>query len=658
MQFPPPTEESQRLGALKQDGVTSVEKELRESRAQLDTALKAGRMGSWELDLAAGLLTSSDTCKANFGRSSADEFTYQDLADSIHPDDRQRWSDAVAAAIAKGSEFAIEYRTIWPDETVHWIVVRGNCFPGPDGTTTRLAGVTVDITERKIDEQKLEENSRFNQDVIDSLAAHIAVLDKDGTITAVNEAWRRFAAENGAGPTMKGVGPGVSYLNVCRASKGSDGAEARAIYHGINDVLEGRRSLYTIEYPCHCPTQQRWFLLSVSPLGGCRGGVVVSHTNITERRLAEDILRQYQDRLELVKDGAEIGFWFCDLPFDELEWDHRVKDHFWLPAEAKVTIETFYERLHPDDRERTRASIEESITNRTPYDIEYRTMSPEGEVKLIRAIGRTFYDDWGKPIRFDGVTLDITTRRRAEKALRDRELLESAVKLQEAERTRIARDLHDQLGQQLTGLRLTLTDLMASADDAKIREKIERAQENARALDRDVSSLAFELRANMPSELGLADALENFVGEWSRNYGIAADFHALNPESRQRLPDEVETHLYRIVQEALNNTTKHSTATRAGVILEVRGSSLRLIVEDDGVGFDLAARSKAAKKRGRGLGLVGMRERVSLLGGTIEIDSSPGGGTTVFVTVPLAEEYAPVVRSAKTIGGTDGVQAV
>lgn len=346
---------------------TSYQQELIESRARLETALKAGLMGSWMLDLEAGVLTSSDTCKRNFGRRPDESFTYQDLAASIHPDDKQHWSDRVGEAIAQSSEFEIEYRTIWPDGSTHWIAVRGNCFPGVSGQTATLAGVTVDITDRKLAEEQLEETSRFNQEVIDSLASHIGVLDRDGVITAVNEAWRRFAVENGADWTMKGVGVGVNYLEVCRTTLGPDEAEAKIIYQGIKDVLDGRRDVFTVEYPCHSPTQQRWFMLSVSPLHRTRGGAVVSHTNITERRIAEDAARRYQERFEIVKDGAEIGFWFCDLPFDELIWDSRVKEHFWFAPNERVTIDLFYDRLHPEDRERTRDSIAASIANKTAY---------------------------------------------------------------------------------------------------------------------------------------------------------------------------------------------------------------------------------------------------------------------------------------------------
>ncbi len=148
-------------------------------------------------------------------------------------------------------------------------------------------------------------------------------------------------------------------------------------------------------------------------------------SDVSERKRAEEVLRQHRERFDLVAQASELGFWFCDLPFDQLVWDSRVKEHFWLPPEAEVRISTFYERLHPDDRERTRQAIADSICKDVPYDVEYRTVSPTGEEKWIRAIGRTFYSSFGEPTRFDGVTLDVTAQKRAEE--RERQITAETV---------------------------------------------------------------------------------------------------------------------------------------------------------------------------------------------------------------------------------------
>ncbi|MFN2975813.1 two-component system sensor histidine kinase NtrB [Terriglobus aquaticus] len=129
------------------------------------------------------------------------------------------------------------------------------------------------------------------------------------------------------------------------------------------------------------------------------------------------LLNEQRDRFEFSTAASDIGYWFCDLPFDKLIWDSRVKRHFWLAPDTEVDIHLFYRQIHPDDREPTRQAIETSINSHNRYDIEYRTVSPEGEIRWIRAIGRTAYDSNGRAIRFDGVTQDVTELKVAQQAL-------------------------------------------------------------------------------------------------------------------------------------------------------------------------------------------------------------------------------------------------
>lgn len=143
-------------------------------------------------------------------------------------------------------------------------------------------------------------------------------------------------------------------------------------------------------------------------------GVVL---DITDRKNAEKQASEQRERFEFATAAGDIGYWFCDLPFDKLVWDERVKEHFWLPADADVDITLFYRCIHPDDREMTRRAIEESIANHTNYDVEYRTISLDGKQKWIRATGRTAYDENGNPIRFDGVTQEVTALKQTREAL-------------------------------------------------------------------------------------------------------------------------------------------------------------------------------------------------------------------------------------------------
>ncbi len=132
-------------------------------------------------------------------------------------------------------------------------------------------------------------------------------------------------------------------------------------------------------------------------------------------------LQVSRERLALVLEAAQLGVWYCDLPFDRLEWNDKCKEHFGIALEVEVDIALFYERLHPDDRARTSLAIEQSIADNTAYDIEYRTVGLDGQLRWIRAIGRGFLDAEGKPVRFDGITIDMTERKHSELALKESE---------------------------------------------------------------------------------------------------------------------------------------------------------------------------------------------------------------------------------------------
>jgi len=223
---------------------------------------------------------------------------------------------------------------------------------------------------------------------------------------------------------------------------------------------------------------------------------------------------------------------------------------------------------------------------------------------------------------------EVKERRLAESQVK--ELLRRIVNAQELERLRIARDLHDNLGQQLTGLRFNLELLKASCGaQAEVCERIEKTQEIAERIEREVDFIAWELRPAALDQLGLAQALGNFIQEFSKHYGVAAEFHSAGMKE-VRLAHDVETNLYRIAQEALNNVMKHAGAGSVGVILERHDGRVTLIVEDDGAGFE-PGRAVDGEK---GMGLLSMRERAAQIGGTLEIESALGAGTTLYVRVP------------------------
>ncbi len=214
------------------------------------------------------------------------------------------------------------------------------------------------------------------------------------------------------------------------------------------------------------------------------------------------------------------------------------------------------------------------------------------------------------------------------------DLLKQAISIQEQERRRIARDLHDLLGQRVTALRFKIEALKCGRGDVNWKQSVEDLLGLTDQIDRELDFLGWELR---PPELdaGLAAALQSLVTHWSKAYAIRGEFQAVGTG---RLAPDVETCLYRIAQEALTNVVKHARASHVSVLLEYRSGVVVLIVVDDGRGFQAAPHLSAAACEPR-IGLVGMHERAALVSGGVEIETGPGKGTAVFVRVPAS--FAP-----------------
>jgi two-component system CheB/CheR fusion protein len=271
------------------------------------------------------------------------------------------------------------------------------------------------------------------------------------------------------------------------------------------------------------------------------------------------------------------------------------------------------------------AKIARDLTERKKVEEALKTAQEQLETKVIERTAELAETN-------ESLRREIIERKRAEEARVG--LLRKIVTTQEDERSRIARDMHDHLGQRLTALRLKIASLKEScADNEELCARVERLAEIGAGLDAEVSFLAWELRPAVLDDLGLVVAADNYVTEWSKHFEIPAEFHSTGLK-KTRLNPEIETNLYRIIQEALNNTYKHAKASQASVLLEKRQKSVVLIIEDNGIGFDPGKKQRVTKS-GRGLGLVGIRERAAIVSGSVEIESMPGKGTTIYVRVPF-----------------------
>ncbi len=216
------------------------------------------------------------------------------------------------------------------------------------------------------------------------------------------------------------------------------------------------------------------------------------------------------------------------------------------------------------------------------------------------------------------------------------QVLRRTVLEQEAERQRIARELHDSLGQYLTVMRLDLDGIGREAEASEpIRQRVTKLKNLTNEVGQEVNQLAWDIRPTALDDLGLQLAFEQFLEQWSERSSLDFDVHLAL--SHRRLPPAIETTLYRVLQEAVRNVVKHAEAKQVGIILEGSQSEVRLIIEDDGKGFawDMIGGTAAQSDR---LGLIGMRERLALVGGSLEVETAVGAGTTLLIHVPLPTE--------------------
>lgn len=211
-------------------------------------------------------------------------------------------------------------------------------------------------------------------------------------------------------------------------------------------------------------------------------------------------------------------------------------------------------------------------------------------------------------------------------------LLQKVISAQEEERKRIARELHDQVGQSLTYLMITLQRLKETIRETETQDKVEELRQLTGNILQTLRELAFELRPSLLDNLGLKEAVERFCHDYARKYQMKVDIQAYG--EWKTISSEIATTLYRVIQEALTNVVRHARASQVSLVLERRDHEVMAIIEDDGCGFNPEEVLSEAQG-GKYLGLFGMQERVALVGGTFTIESSPGQGTTIYIKVPI-----------------------
>jgi PAS domain S-box-containing protein len=356
--------------------------------------------------------------------------------------------------------------------------------------------------------------------------------------------------------------------------------------------------------------------------------------DITERKRAEEALRQSQERYELAVRGAGVGIWDWDISTGKLYYSLRWKMLFGYDEnDIGDSLEDWARLLHPDERDWILKFQEDFLAGASStVSVEYRLRHKDGSYRWIVAHALVVRDEQGRACRLVGSHGDITDRKRAEEALeRERQSLWKMLQASDHERQTISYEIHDGLAQYLAAARMQLQvfDGLRESKPEEAKKAYDAATQLVSQSHAEARRLVSEVRPPIIDEIGLETAISHLVHEQRRHGGT--EIECQSNVQFGRLPSILENAVYRIVQEALTNACKHSKSKKVTVTMTQEGQNVRLDVRDWGTGFNPGSVEKGH------FGLEGIRQRVRLLGGRLTIESTPGSGTLVQAVVPIVE---------------------
>jgi signal transduction histidine kinase len=420
------------------------------------------------------------------------------------------------------------------------------------------------------------------------------------------------------------------------------------------------------------PPKERFVDFVYQPMtepDGTVTGILVQGVDATPRAVADRALAMSRARLDYATRLSGVGFWYCDLPFEVLEWDERVKEHFFYPPSARITIDDFYARMHEDDRAPTREAIEKSIRDKTPYDIVYRTVHPAtGEIKWIRALGGTDYAADGTPTHFDGVTVDVTAQKLDQQRLAG---LNHQLREHDRRKDEFIATLSHELRNPLAPIRAAAKVIASpQAAPAQLRQAqliVERQVNHMALLLDDLLDIAritqgkLQLKKETLPLIPVVDAAVE---------AVRPTLDGKNQQLELSLPTEAilldadSLRLAQVISNLLMNAVKYSDpGSRIELTCTVQGNTLALSVKDNGIGiaresiagiFEMFSQVDGVAERsggGLGIGLALVKGITELHGGTVEARSGGlGTGSEFIVRLPLAVQSQAAARASADAG--------
>lgn len=619
----------ERYRQLKAEKV-ELEKTHEEEIRRAAIALEGAGLGLWDWQIPTGEAFYDQTWLEMLGYDGEDSNGRAEFWRSkIHPDDDGKVQKSQEEHLAGQTPmYNVEHRLKTRSGAWKWVQSLGQVIERDSrGKPIRMSGAHLDIDDRKNAEQRLELTERHYRELFDHAPLmYVTTGDTEGIpfIKSCNSAFLETLGYEQHEVIGRPLGDFYSDESR-RALLGRD---------GYRESLAGRavsreRELLTKE---GVPVSA---LLRAQPEVDVDGRVVGTRAmfvDISERKRAEEALKESESRLEEAQRMAHVGSFRVNQKSGELFWTDEVYEIFGREKETFTpTMEAFFASVFPDDVDLITVPQEAADQGIRNYELDHRIVRPSGETRFVHSRVRLEVGSDGNVLNVLGTIQDVTELRRTERTLaRSRgQLRKLAARLEAAredERESIAREIHDEMGQALTGIRMDASALRPALSSDAVSERFEAMMELIDSTIEKSRDLSSRLRPPVLDDLGLTDAIEWQVNEFSSRSGIACQLD-LSAECSD-LDSRTNLTIFRILQEALTNVVRHAEARHVKVSLRRDADAVLLRVEDDGVGIE-----PGALGAGGSLGLLGMRERAEGIGGRLSVGRVGERGTVVALTV-------------------------
>jgi PAS domain S-box-containing protein len=461
----------------------------------------------------------------------------------------------------------------------------------------------------------------FLREVVDACASCVAVLDESGVILYASRAWRLFEQSLDAKAQRSDIF--AHCLRVDDAAL-SNSARPTSLRDGVQCLVAGSQKELHGTYSC-ADLGSRVVVRAARlnlPVSGFR--ILITFEDTISSREA---LRRAEERFRVLLEKTHILPWEADFPTRRfISVGAQAESMLGYPIEDWYQPNFWQTHLHPADRERAIRESNNFTMISDNYELDYRMIARDHREVWFHSLVTVIREN-GRPKTVLGFSIDVTASRENEAELRD--LSGRLIAAQEEERSRIARELHDGLNQRMALLSIELEQLKPELErPTAMRQRLDKLQEQVKEISLDIHRLSYKLHPAKLDHLGLAAAIESLCKELTDSGTLNVDLQ--HKGFRSEIPGDVTLCVFRIAQESLRNSSRHSGALSVQVVLEQTRDAIRLSVSDNGVGFD--PESDQIKK---GLGFISMKERLRLVEGDLRIYSQPLRGTRIEVRVPL-----------------------